>query len=106
MVLGWADSFVESETAKKLRRLTKEQMIEGAWACWRALYSYLSLMDRLKAALDILRDENTALLRRHNRLRKYMKRQMMTTSESGRTVQKNWTDWYGQFQMRYGCIET
>lgn len=59
MVLGWADSFVESETAKKLRRLTKEQMIEGAWVCWRALYSYLSLMDSLKAALDILRDENT-----------------------------------------------
>lgn len=64
--IGCSDSFAENEAVKKLMRLTKEQMIEGARACLRVLYSYLGLMSRydsLKAALDILRDENTAHLK-------------------------------------------
>lgn len=64
--LSCMDSFAETEAEKKLMRLTKGQLVEGARACFKVLYAYLGLMNRydnLKAALDILRDENTAYLK-------------------------------------------
>ena len=46
-------------------RMTKEQLLDAVHACLTVLYSYLGLRHRydcLKAALDILRDENTGYL--------------------------------------------
>lgn len=53
------------EAAKKMKRLTKDQLIEAAQVCFRVYQSYIGLQHRydcIKAALDILRDENTGYL--------------------------------------------
>ena len=60
-----SDSVAESESKKRLKRLTKDQFIESAQACFKVLYAYLGVRHRydcLKAALDILRDQNTGFL--------------------------------------------
>lgn len=53
------------EAVKKMKRLTKDQLIETAQICFRVYQSYIGLQyryDCIKAALDILRDENTGYL--------------------------------------------
>ncbi len=53
------------EAAKKMKRLTKDQLIEAAQICFRVYQSFIGLQyryDCIKAALDILRDENTGYL--------------------------------------------
>lgn len=53
------------EAAKKMKRLTKDQLIETAQVCFRVYQSFIGLQHRydcIKAALDILRDENTGYL--------------------------------------------
>ena len=55
----------EDESRKRMMRLTKEQLLDATHACLTVLYSYLGLRHRydcLKAALDILRDQNTGYL--------------------------------------------
>lgn len=63
------DSFesglANKEAVKKMKRLTKDQLIETAQICFRVYQSYIGLQyryDCIKAALDILRDENTGYL--------------------------------------------
>lgn len=63
--LQCADSFALQESAKRLKRLTKDQLIEAAHACFKVYHAYIGLRNRydcLKAAMDILRDENTGYL--------------------------------------------
>lgn len=51
--------------AKKLKALTKEQLIEAAQCCFGIYQAYIGLTyryDCIKAAMDILRDGNTGLL--------------------------------------------
>lgn len=65
------DSFVEREGIKKLKRMTKDQIIECTAACLRVLYAYIGLRyryDSLKAAFDILREENTGYLKMVRRI--------------------------------------
>lgn len=60
------DSYSMQESTKRLMRLTKEQLIECSAACFKVMFSYLGLRHRydcLKAALDILKDENNAYLK-------------------------------------------
>lgn len=60
------DDFAESEGAKKLKRLTKDQLIMCVHACLKVLYAYIGIRyryDSLKAAFDILRDANTGYLK-------------------------------------------
>lgn len=55
----------EQESTKRLMRLTKEQLIQCTQKSLKILYAYLGIRHRydcLKAALDILRDENTGYL--------------------------------------------
>lgn len=62
---SWESEAAQREAGKKLMRLTKEQLLEAAGACFRVAVAFLGLRSRyddLKAALDILRCENTALL--------------------------------------------
>lgn len=63
--LSCTDGFVEGESAKKLKQLTKDELIMAAHICFKVYHSYLGLRHRydcLKASMDILRDQNTGYL--------------------------------------------
>lgn len=63
--LDCSDSFAEDESKKKLMSLTKDQLIGNARHCFKIYHSYLGIRHRydcLKAAMDILRDQNTGYL--------------------------------------------
>lgn len=64
--LDCTDDFIKGEGAQKLKQLTKDQIIECTHACLKILYAYIGIRyryDSLKAAFDILRDQNTGHLR-------------------------------------------
>lgn len=76
-ILGWdsfeqdyfgiscADSFAEDEAKKKLKQMTKDNLIAAARQCFKIYHAYIGLRNRydsLKAAIDILRDQNTGYL--------------------------------------------
>ncbi len=63
------DSFesrlANEEATKKIKMLTKDQLIEAIQCCFRIYQSYIGLIyryDCIKSAMDILRDENTGYL--------------------------------------------
>ena len=60
-----ADVFAEDESKKALKQLTKDNLIAAARQCFRVYQSFIALRHRydcLKAAMDILRDQNTGHL--------------------------------------------
>lgn len=62
---SYESGLANEEAVKKMKRLTKDQLIEAAQFCFRVYQSYIGLQHRydcIKAALDILRDENTGYL--------------------------------------------
>ena len=62
---GWQSEQAEKAAAEKLKHLTKDELIDTAGRCFRIAVNFLSLRhryDNLKAAMDILREQNTALL--------------------------------------------
>ena len=63
---GWETTLAERDAAEKLKRLTKEKLIGLMGQAFRIAVNFLSLRSRfddLKAAMDILREQNTALLK-------------------------------------------
>ena len=63
--LSCADIYAEDESKKYLKTLTKDNLIAAIRQCFRIYSSYIGLSHRydcLKAALDVLRDENTGYL--------------------------------------------
>ena len=59
------DSFAEDEAKKALKRMTKDDLIAAVRQCFKIYQSYIALRyryDCLKAAIDILRDQNTGYL--------------------------------------------
>lgn len=63
--LSCTDRYVEGRCKEKLMRLTKDRLIESAWMCFRVYIAYIGIRHRydcLKAAMDILRDQNTGCL--------------------------------------------
>jgi hypothetical protein len=63
--LSCSDAFAEDEAKKKLKQLTKDDLIAAARQCFKVYHAYLGLRNRydsLKAAIDILRDQNTGYL--------------------------------------------
>lgn len=57
--------FAEDEARKKLRQMTKDNLISAARQCFKVYHAYIGLRtryDSLKAAIDILRDQNTGYL--------------------------------------------
>lgn len=59
------DSFSEDEAKKKLKKITKDELIAAARQCFKIYQAYIGLRNRydsLKAAIDILRDQNTGIL--------------------------------------------
>ena len=76
-ILGWdsfeqdyfgiscTDSFAEDEAKKKLKQITKDNLIAAARQCFKIYHAYIGLRNRydsLKAAIDILHDQNTGYL--------------------------------------------
>ncbi len=56
----------KEEAVKKMKMLTKHQLIEAAQYCFGVYQAYIGLQHRydcIRAALDILRDENTGYLK-------------------------------------------
>lgn len=63
---GWESEAAEREAAEKLKRLTKDKLISLMGQAFRIAVQFLALRSRyadLKAAMDILREQNTALLK-------------------------------------------
>jgi len=59
------DSFAEDDAKKALKRMTKDDLIAAARQCFKVCQGYIALRNRydcLKAALDILHDQNTGYL--------------------------------------------
>lgn len=60
--IGCSDSWAEDETKKKLKQMTKDELIASTRQCFKVFQAYIGLRNRydsLKAAIDILRDKNT-----------------------------------------------
>ena len=60
-----AESWAEDEAKKKLKQMTKDELITSVRQCFKVYQAYISLKNRydsLKAAIDILRDQNTGYL--------------------------------------------
>lgn len=63
--ISYTDDWTEDETRKKLKQMTKDELIAAARQCFNVYRSYIGLRNRydsLKAAIDILRDKNTGVL--------------------------------------------
>lgn len=63
--LSCIDAYAEDEGKKVLKRLTKEDLIAAARQCFKVYQSFIALRHRydcLKAAIDILREQNTGYL--------------------------------------------
>lgn len=57
--------FAEDEAKKRLKKMTKDDLIAAARQCFQVYHAYIGLRtryDSLKAAIDILRDKNTGVL--------------------------------------------
>ncbi len=58
------DSYAEEEAKKKLKTMTKDEMISAVRQCLKIYHAYIGLRNRyesLKAAIDILRDKNNQI---------------------------------------------
>lgn len=58
-------SFAEDEAKKKLKKMTKDELIVSSRQCFKVFMAYIGLKNRyesLKAAIDILRGQNTRYL--------------------------------------------
>lgn len=63
--ISCSDSWAEDEAKKKLKQLKKDELIAAVRQCFRVYQGYIGLRNRydsLKAAIDILRDQNTGYL--------------------------------------------
>lgn len=63
---GYDTEFAKTEAGKRLMRHTKAEIISTVGQCLGILISFLDLRqkyDYLKSAIDVLRDENTSLLK-------------------------------------------
>lgn len=60
------DSWAEDEAKKKLKQLTKDELISAVRQCFKVYQTYIGLRNRydsLKTAIDILRNNNTGVLK-------------------------------------------
>ena len=63
--MSCTDAFAEDEAKEKLKRMTKDSLIAAVRQCLKIYQAYLGLRNRydsLKAAMDILRGQNTGYL--------------------------------------------
>lgn len=63
--ISCTDAWAEDEAKKKMKQLTKDELIAAVRQCFKVYHAYIGLRNRydsLKAAIDILRDQNTGYL--------------------------------------------
>lgn len=63
--ISCTDSFAEDEAQKKLKQMTKDNLIAAIRQCFKVYHAYMGLRNRydsLKAAIDILKEQNTGYL--------------------------------------------
>lgn len=63
--ISCTDAWAEDEAKKKLKQMTKDELIAAARQSFKVYHAYIGLRNRydsLKAAIDILRDQNTGYL--------------------------------------------
>lgn len=61
-----SESWAEDEAKKKLKQLTKDELIATIRQCFKIYSAYIGLKNRyddLKAAIDILKEQNTGILK-------------------------------------------
>lgn len=65
--ISWyEEDCAENEAKSKLKKLTKDELIVATRQCFRVYSAYMGLRNRydsLKAAIDILKDQNTGVLK-------------------------------------------
>ena len=88
------DSFAEDEAKKKLKQMTKDEIIAAVRQCFKVYQGYIGLRNRydsLKAAIDILRDKNTGVLQAVKEIEKLYEK---ASEEQGRYAEysKAWRD--------------
>lgn len=88
------DSFAEDEAKKKLKQMTKDEIIAAVRQCFKVYRGYIGLRNRydsLKAAIDILRDKNTGVLQAVKEIEKLYEK---ASEEQGRYAEysKAWRD--------------
>ena len=86
------DAWAEDEAKKKLKTITKDELIAAARQCFKVYQSYIGLRSRydsLKAAIDILRDQNTGFLQTI----KEIERLYETASKEQGITAKSSTEW-------------
>lgn len=62
---GYINDFAKDEAKKKLKQMTKDDLIAATRQCFQVYHAYIGLRNRydsLKAAIDILRDQNTGYM--------------------------------------------
>lgn len=63
--ISCTDDYAEDEAKKKLKQMTKDDLIAAVRQSFKVYHAYIGLRNRydsLKAAIDILRDQNTGYL--------------------------------------------
>lgn len=80
------DSWAEDEAKKKLKQMTKDELIAAIRQCFKVYQAYIGLRNRydsLKAAIDILRDQNTGFLQTIQEIEKLYEK---ASKEQGETA--------------------
>ena len=65
MGIGYSDKYLREDAGKKLKSMTKDNLIAAAMQCMKIYQAYIGLRNRydsLKCAIDVLRDKNTGYL--------------------------------------------
>ncbi len=88
MGISCTDSFAEDEAKKKLKQMTKDDLIAATRQCLKVYHAYIGLRNRydsLKAAIDILRDQNTGYLQ--------VVKEIENLYEEASNEWNRWNDW-------------
>jgi hypothetical protein len=63
--IGYSDNILRENAGQKLKKMTKDDLIEASLQCMKIYQAYIGLRNRydsLKNAIDVLRDQNTGHL--------------------------------------------
>ena len=97
---GYEEALATKEARKKIMRMTKEQILDAAELSFRIIRSYMGLMsryDQLKAAMDILRDQNTGYLQMVKRIEELY-------AKANADDFYNWNDSLKEFDRLVNCM--
>lgn len=64
-ITAYESDLAENESKEKLKKMTKDELIDASRQCFRVYQAYIGLRNRydsLKAAIDILKDQNAGYL--------------------------------------------